>query len=94
MVTMEVPLSSIDFTDCGDGDKEIYGLLNARIKDRVITSFHPDDVEVAEKAMKAALGYEEPRLDVYDRQADLREFADQEQARVMGDGFSKARDAR
>jgi len=93
-ITMEVPLDDIYFGGCGDGDKEIYGLNHATFGDHAIRNFAASDVGAATVKMKADLGYKEPRLNVYDRQADLRAFADQEQARVMGDGFSKAKEAR
>ena len=93
-ITLKVPLKAIDFRECGDGCGQIDGLGYAKFKNVKIERFGLNDVQAAEEAMKAALGHEEPRLNMYDRQADLRAFAAQEKARVMGDGFSKARDAR
>ena len=55
-ITLEVPLSAIDFRDCGDGCGQVDGLKYAKYKGAAIERFASEDVQVAEDAMCDALG--------------------------------------
>lgn len=66
-VTVEVPLSAIDFDDCGDGGTEVYGLENARLwfnQEPIEFKVHPDDVAKAEAEMHRILGTNEPATEL------------------------------
>lgn len=93
-ITLEVPLKAIDFSDCGDGCGQVDGLAYAKFKGVKIDRFASDDVPAAEQAMHDWLGSSAPMHSSYtsDRQADIQRFAAQEQARVMNDPLSKAKD--
>ena len=55
-ITMEVPVSSLDFSDCGDGCGQVDGLGYAKFKGARIERFDPSSVPVAERAMLEWLG--------------------------------------
>ena len=55
-ITLEVPLSRIDFSDCGDGCGQVDGLRYAKFGGARIESFAPKHAPDAERAMLEHLG--------------------------------------
>lgn len=55
-ITMEVPVTAIDFSDCGDGCGQIDGLKYAKFKGAAIERFATEDLLAAEESMREALG--------------------------------------
>ena len=55
-ITMEVPVTAIDFSDCGDGCGRIDGLKHAKFKGVSIERFATEDLLAAEESMREALG--------------------------------------
>lgn len=105
-VTLEVPLHAIKFDDCGDGDKEIYGLKMARLPVKGLPlpfTVRPDDIERAEAKMHDWLGTSRPDPDARDEEAHrnlarmaehsrrMREIAEQERQAHFDDPLSKRR---
>ncbi len=90
-ITLEVPLSAIDFSDCGDGCGQIDGLKYAKFKGAAIERFTSDDVQVAEEAMRDWLGESVGRFEIHKRRRIPQDIIDAERERVLNDPLSKAR---
>lgn len=91
-ITMEVPLSAIDFSDCGDGCGQVDGLKYAKYKGAQIERFASDDIQVAEEAMHESLGEPVGRFEIHKRRwTPPADIVAEERERVLNDPLSKAR---
>lgn len=59
-IKMEVPLSAVDFSDCGDGCGHVQGLDYAKFKGVRIMAFSPESRAAAQNRMLVYLGERDP----------------------------------
>lgn len=90
-ITLEVPLSAIDFRDCGDGCGQVDGLKYAKYKGAPIERFASEDVQLAEDAMCDALGNVGNFHTGSRRWVPPADIVAEERERVMNDPLSKVR---